>query len=162
LRRGLGLIAEWMNAAGATVIVIGMVLVCADVGARDFFNAPIPGVIELLKMSIVGIVFLQLPHCVLSGRMIRSDVFLDFLHQRAPAKAQALNTFHMVCGALFLAGVVWGVWPQLMDALRYNYFVGVPAGFNAPVWPVRTIIILGGALGLIAYVLNAVQGERKG
>jgi TRAP-type C4-dicarboxylate transport system permease small subunit len=87
-------------------------------------------------------------------------VFLNSLQKTSPRRARVLNTVHMVCGALFLLAVVWGVWPQLVDSLRYSYFVGVPAGFNAPVWPVRTVIILGGILGLVAYLLNAVEGER--
>jgi hypothetical protein len=68
----------------------------------------------------------------------------------------------MVCGALFLAAIIWGVWPQFVEAFKYNTFVGLWVGFRAPVWPIRTVIVIGALLGAIAYVINAWLGERKG
>lgn len=151
------MVTALMNNVGTVVIVLGMLLVCGDVVARNLFNAPFFGVPELMKMTIVAIVFLQLPHAVLSGRMIRADVFLNSLPLRP---RRVLNTFHMICGALFLAAVALGVWPQLVEAIIYNLFVGVWVGFRAPVWPIRSIIVLGAILGCVAYLLNAAVGER--
>jgi TRAP-type C4-dicarboxylate transport system permease small subunit len=158
LRRHLSGVTVLMNNIGTVIIVLGMLLACGDVAARNLFNAPFFGVPELMKMTIVAIVFLQLPHAVITGRMIRSDVFLDSL---PAAPRRAINTFHMVCGALFLAAVAVGVWPQLVEAIKYNLFVGVWVGFRAPVWPIRTIIVAGAVFGCVAYILNAAVGERR-
>src|SRR5262245_33902493 len=76
LRRRPGMLTLLMNNLGTVTIAVGMILVCGDVFARNLFNAPFFGIPELLKMTIIAIVFLQLPHAVLQGRMIRSDVFL--------------------------------------------------------------------------------------
>ena len=159
LRRSLSVVTAWLNNIGTITIAIGMVIVCSDVAARNLFNAPFFGVPELLKMTIIAIVFLQLPHAILTGRMIRSDVLLDSLPERP---SRILNTFHMLCGAAFLAAIVWGVWPQLVESVKYKTFVGLWVGFQAPVWPIRTIIVLGAALGCFVYLLNAVVGERRG
>ena len=160
LRRQLGMVTGLMSNAGTLTIVIGMILVCGDVIARNVFNAPFFGVPELLKMTIIAIVFLQLPHAILHGRMIRSDVFLDLVAGKSRRWGRIVNGFHMVCGALFLAAVIWGVWPQLIEAFKYNTFVGLWVGFRAPVWPIRTIIVVGALLGAVAYLLNAWLGER--
>jgi TRAP-type C4-dicarboxylate transport system permease small subunit len=161
LRRRFGVITGLLNNLGTVTIAIGMVLVCGDVFARNLFNAPFFGVPELLKMTIIAIVFLQLPHAVLKGRMIRSDVFLEAVSARSRRWGDRVNAFHMVAGALFLAAIIWGVWPQLIEAFKYNTFVGLWVGFRAPVWPIRTIIVVGALLGVLAYLLNAWLGERK-
>jgi TRAP-type C4-dicarboxylate transport system permease small subunit len=158
LRRHFSVVTVLMNNIGTVIIVLGMLLACGDVAARNLFNSPFFGVPELMKMTIVAIVFLQLPHAVVTGRMIRSDVVLDSL---PAAPRRVINTFHMVCGALFLAAVAVGVWPQLVEAIKYNLFVGVWVGFRAPVWPIRTIIVAGAVLGCVAYILNAAFGERR-
>jgi TRAP-type C4-dicarboxylate transport system permease small subunit len=162
VRRHLGVVTALLNNAGTITIVMGMLLVCGDVFARNLFNAPFFGVPELLKMTIIAVVFLQLPHAVLQGRMIRSEVFLEAVTRRSRRWGELLNAFHMVCGALFLAAIIWGVWPQFVEAFKYNIFVGLWVGFRAPVWPIRTIIVIGALLGAIAYVINAWLGERKG
>jgi TRAP-type C4-dicarboxylate transport system permease small subunit len=161
LRRRLGMVTLLMNNLGTVTIAVGMVLVCGDVFARNLFNAPFFGIPELLKMTIIAIVFLQLPHAVLQGRMIRSDVFLEAVSRRSRRWGERLNAVHMLAGALFLAAIIWGVWPQLVEAFKYNTFVGLWVGFRAPVWPIRTIIVIGAVLGAIAYVINAWLGERK-
>lgn len=90
--------------------------------------------------------------------MIRADVILGSL---PPRVGRCVNTFHMICGAVFLAAVAWGVWPQFLEAYIYNLFVGVWVGFQAPIWPIRAIIVLGAALGCLAYLVNAIIGERR-
>jgi TRAP-type C4-dicarboxylate transport system permease small subunit len=158
VRRRLAVVTVLLNNIGTVIIFIGMVIVCADVASRNLFNAPFFGVPELMKMTIIAIVFLQLPHAVLTGRMIRADVILASLPLRT---GRWLNTFHMICGAAFLAAVAWGVWPQFVEAVLYNLFVGVWVGFQAPVWPIRAIIVIGAVLGCLAYLVNAAIGERR-
>lgn len=160
-RRILRYVTTSMNSAGALIILAAGLIVCVDVIARNLFNSPFFGVAEMLSMSIVAIVFLQLPHAIASGRMIRSEVLLEALKTTTPRAGELLNRFHMLCGALFLAAIVWGVWPQLVDAYKYNLFSGMWIGLQMPVWPVRAIIIVGSALGCLAYLLNVWLGERR-
>ena len=62
-----------MNSIG-TVLIFGLVvMINLDVFSRFLFNAPIDGVKELVELSIVAIVFLQLPDAVRAGRLTRSD-----------------------------------------------------------------------------------------
>ena len=77
--------------AGSVWIVLVMFLVCADVAGRYLMNRPIEGVAELVALSIVGIVFLQLAHTLSVERFIRSDVFILPLLQRKPRAGYALQ-----------------------------------------------------------------------
>ena len=68
-----------LNALGTVWIIALMVLINSDVLGRNLFKAPVRGVTELVALSIVGIVFLQLADTLHSGRFTRADVLLDRL-----------------------------------------------------------------------------------
>jgi len=65
-----------LNAIGTLWIFLLMVVINTDVFSRLLFNHPIDGVPELIELSIVGIVFLQLCDTVRAGRLTRSDGLL--------------------------------------------------------------------------------------
>ena len=60
-----------------------MVIINVDVLSRYLFNAPIQGVAEIVELSIVGIVFLQISDAVRAGRLTRSDgLYMQILKRR--------------------------------------------------------------------------------
>ena len=70
-----------LNALGTLWIVLLMLLINTDVLGRNLLNAPVRGVTELVSLSIVGIVFLQLADTLHSGRITRADVLLQSLER---------------------------------------------------------------------------------
>ena len=80
---GLQRLTGAMNALGTLWILGLMVLINADVIGRDVFSHPVRGVTELVALSIVGIVFLQLADTLRAGRFTRADVLLDRLQRTA-------------------------------------------------------------------------------
>ena len=82
--RGLDALTIAFNVIGTMLIVALMVLIGADVAGRGLFNAPISGVPELVTLSIVVIVFLQIPQTMRAGRLTRSDAILEAVRSRAP------------------------------------------------------------------------------
>ena len=79
LTGGFQRLTRTLNAIGTLWIVALMLLINSDVLGRELFNSPVRGVTELVSLSIVGIVFLQLADTLWSGRMTRADVLLDRL-----------------------------------------------------------------------------------
>ena len=59
-------------AAAAVLAMVAMVTF--EVTARSLFNAPVQGVAEIVANSIVAIVFLQVAHALMTGRMTRTDI----------------------------------------------------------------------------------------
>jgi len=57
-----------LNSAGGILIFAMIVMINLDVFSRFLFNHPIDGVTELVELSIVAIVFLQLSDAVRNGR----------------------------------------------------------------------------------------------
>ncbi len=164
---GLHHLMAAMNALGTLWILALMLLINADVLGRNLLSAPVRGVPELVSMSIVGIVFLQLADTLRVGRFTRADVLLERLQRSRPVAADALHaTFHAV-GALLLGIILWASWAPLVDSVRSREYVGAVGDFQAPVWPIRLITLIGLGMTTLCYLLlmgrdlQRLQGRRK-
>ena len=71
-----------LNAVGTAWIGVITVLITCDILGRVLFNSPIIGVPEIVKVSVVAIVWLQMSYTLKIGGHIRSDVVLDRLSPR--------------------------------------------------------------------------------
>ncbi|MBL0919517.1 MAG: TRAP transporter small permease subunit [Hydrogenophaga sp.] len=137
-----------------------MLLINADVVGRGAFGSPVRGVTELVSLSIVGIVFLQLADALRCGRLTQADVFLGPLRQRQPALGAALQAVFHGLGALLMGLILHATWPQLVDAVRIGEYVGALGDFTAPVWPVRLVVLLGLVATVLTFALLAVAEAR--
>ena len=158
---GFQYVVRALNALGTLWIVALMVLINTDVIGRDFFNAPVRGVTELVSLSIVGIVFLQLADTLATGRMTRADVLLDRLKRRRPALAAALQALYHLVGAGLMAVILWAAWAPLVESIRIQEYVGAVGDFTAPVWPVRLIMLVGICATLATFLLLAWLDLRR-
>ena len=148
---------EIFSVVGTLMIVAMMVLINADVGMRFLMNSPIPGVAEMVSASIATIIFLQLPDCIRSGRMIRSDMWIERLTRRSPRTAAALETVFNALGAVMLALICYYIYPKVVRAYSAKHTIGVYGVFLAPVWPFYVGILIGSGLATLEYVVKTFQ-----
>jgi TRAP-type mannitol/chloroaromatic compound transport system permease small subunit len=164
LPRWLAPLTRFMNAVGSVWIMALMVLIVVDVAGRDLFGHPVRGVTEILSLSIVGIVFLQLGDTLRAGRFTRADVLLDRLRRDRPRIARALLGLYNLAGALLLTIILWASWEPFVESIRIGEYVGAIGDFTAPTWPIRLVIVLGSAVTALAFLLLAAadfQAARK-
>jgi TRAP-type C4-dicarboxylate transport system permease small subunit len=147
-----------MNAAGSVWVLLLILLVTGDALGRSFFAAPIVGTVELVQISIVGIVFMQLADTVRTGRLTRSESLLDAVGPRARA---ALEAVYCLLGAAYMAIALWGSIPLLAEAIERNSWIGNEGVFTAPVWPVKSVIVAGLSVCLVQFLRLAVESFRK-
>jgi C4-dicarboxylate transporter, DctM subunit len=148
-----------LNAAGVVWVFALMFLIAADITARSLFDSPIAGVTEMVSLSLVASVFLQLAHAVLHGRLMRVEMFLTPLARRAPAAASAWHASFSLLAAAVLVALVLGSWPDLVSAWTTAEFAGVEGIFTVPVWPIKLIIVGGAAIAAVELVRRlAVAG----
>lgn len=158
---GFQRLTQTLNALGTLWIVALMVMINTDVIGRDFFDAPVRGVTELVSLSIVGIVFLQLADTLATGRMTRADVLLDRLKRTTPWLSDALQALYHLAGAVLMAVILWAAWEPLVESIRIQEYVGAMGDFTAPVWPVRLIMLVGMAATLVTFLLLAGLDLRR-
>ena len=111
-----------LNAAGVVWIFALMFLIGADIAARSLLDHPIAGVTEMVSLSLVACVFLQLAHAVLHGRLMRVEMFLEPLTRRHPVAAAVWNMLFAVLGIGILLTIVLGTWPDFVRAWEIWWF----------------------------------------
>lgn len=146
-----------LNAIGTVWVAAITVLICADILGRLLFQYPLVGVPEIVKVSIVAIVWLQIPHTLKTGGHLRSDVVLRFLSARTRA---ALDVFAFVLGAIIFGLLVYSGWDTMIQAWQMGEFEGeLPV--RVPTYPLRSIVLLGAALAALQYLLMAAEAVRR-
>jgi TRAP-type C4-dicarboxylate transport system permease small subunit len=79
-------------------------LICADVIGRTVLNAPLPGVVEGVRVVIVVMLWLQVAHTLRLGRHMRSGVILARL---GPGGQRAVLVLNAIAGATLFAIIGW-------------------------------------------------------
>jgi TRAP-type C4-dicarboxylate transport system permease small subunit len=153
LAAGFSRFTRMLNAIGTCLIFLIMVFAMFDITGRLLFNMPLAGVPELVTMSIVGIVFLQLPHAVGCGRLIRSDMLIGVLKVEAPRTGAALEAFFDLVGMVVFSAILLGAVPHFLDAYREGYEFGTIGVFVFPQWPLRLVILIGCVAAIVQFAL---------
>jgi len=160
LSRGFSALVAGLNSVGTAWIFALMVLINADVLSRYLFNAPIQGVAEVVELSIVGIVFLQISDAVREGRLTRSDgLYLQILRRR-PRLGYILGAIFDVAGTIFFCCILLGAVPRLIEAYERGYFAGNEGLFVVPVWPIRLILVIGCIVVALQFLVLAWRNVR--
>lgn len=121
------------------------------------FNLSITGTPEIVKLSIVGIVFLQLAYTLRLGRHVRSTMILDRL---GPRTKEFMDFLACLLGLILCGLIMWSSWDHMIVAWEMGEFEGEGA-LRVPVAPTRTIIIFGSALFGFQFFLLSVQHFLK-
>lgn len=144
-----------MNSIGTVWVFVLLIIINLDIGGRALFNHPVRGVPEIVAMSIVACVFLQLAHTLKAGRLTRSDILMNWLDTRLPRLKQFLEGIYYLIGAGLMAVIFKASIPFFQKAWRIGEYVGAEGDFMAPVWPVKLIILIGCVAATIQFLLMA-------
>ena len=150
-----------MNSIGTAWVFVLLVIINLDIGGRALFNHPIRGVPEIVALSIVACVFLQLAHTLKVGRLTRSDIILNWLARKNPVLEHFLRGIYHLIGAVVLVILFNASLPLFTKAWRLDVYVGAEGDFMAPVWPVKLIILIGCVAAAIQFMLMAYNDFRS-
>lgn len=161
-------ITTGLNVVGTLLILVIMLLVNADVIGRGAFNAPVSGVPEMVSLSIVAIVFLQVAQAFRKGRLTRTEALPDFIEARWPKVRLWMEIVFGVAAGFLVWQIFQASVPLFEKAWVRNTFEGTVGDFTAPIWPVKLIILIGClallvqiALSTASVALQLVRGARS-
>ncbi|MFT5650183.1 MAG: TRAP-type C4-dicarboxylate transport system permease small subunit [Yoonia sp.] len=149
------------NVAGTCTVLALVVLLNVDVIARGVFNSPLKGTYELVQLSVVFIVFLQLADVVRVDRLTRSDGFLNLLHTRRPKLTASLRRIINAISAIFMGLIAYIMFPEFIKMWGTQDFFGVPGVFTVPWWPIKLVIASGSALACVIFVLKVITAQDR-
>lgn len=156
-----GLLISIMNSIGTAWVFALLVMINLDIGGRALFNHPVRGVPEIVALSIVACVFLQIAHTLKVGRLTRSDIVLNWLQIHYPNLKHFLEGLYFSIGACLMAVLFYSSIPLFTRAWRINEYVGAQGDFMAPIWPVKLIVLIGCAAGAIQFFLMACDSFKN-
>jgi TRAP-type C4-dicarboxylate transport system permease small subunit len=154
--KGFARFVSTLNAVATLWIFLLMFLTTADVLGRVLFNTPITGTPELIKVSLVGIIFMQLPHAFWMNRHIRSELILTRL---GPTTRALFNSLAYLVGAAVFLGIFATSWSATITGWEILEYEGEGA-LRVPVYPIRTILLLGSLITSILFTVRFIQHVR--
>jgi TRAP-type mannitol/chloroaromatic compound transport system permease small subunit len=156
--RGLGVLIITGNSLGSAWIFVMTLMIVADILMRKLFNAPINGITELVTMSVVAVLYLQLAYTLRAGNMTRSDAVLKRLIANRPRLGYAISILFSGAGIYLMGVIMMGAWPKWLKAYEHDFYVGIVGVFTFPDWPRLLIVFIGcGLTGLQFFVYAAID-----
>lgn len=152
-----GLMAS-LNILGAIWVLLIMLLITVDVIGRAFFNSPLFGVPEIVKISVVGLVWCQMAHTLKIGAHLRSTILVD---RMPPAARRTIEILSCILGAIMFGLIVYSGWDTTAEAWRIGEFEGEEP-VRVPTAPVRTLVLIGAALTAVQFVImlaDVIRGK---
>ena len=146
-----------LNALGAFGVLMIMVLVFGDVVGRNFFNRPITGVPELVKVGVVMFTFMGIAWALRTNRHIRSDLLPSRLGTRGQ---EILGLIRHLCFAAVCVLIMISTWSPMIRSWQMLQYEGEGA-LRVPVYPLFTLIQLGCGLAAIMGISGLVQNIKN-
>ena len=138
LERPLEGLARTIQYLAVGVVLLDAALIICDVIGRAVFRHPIPGTTELVRNTVVLIIFSQAPATILEGKMLRVLAIFN----RLPEMAQRwVDGVACVLAITLFAALVAAMWPEMIQAWQIGEMDGSGA-IKMPMAPVRTVILL--------------------
>lgn len=142
-----------LNVVGSIWVLLIMLLITVDVIGRAFFNSPLFGVPEIVKVSVVGLVWCQMAHTLKIGAHLRSTVITDRL---PPSARRIVEILTCLLGVITFALIVYSGWDNMIEAWRIGEFEGEEP-VRVPTYPIRTLVLIGASLTALQFVVMLCQ-----
>lgn len=153
-------VVNGLAALGTTLICVLMVIICADIVARNLLGSSLPLVSESGALLVVLIVALQLSAAVQDNRLARTEFLLTLLETRKARVRTALEAVFCVTGAAIVGAIAWSSFDIFLDDYTSREFIGTPGLGTLPTWPFRLLIMIGMAAAAIEFLVRAYVSLR--
>lgn len=151
----------WISNAIGMLLLFGMsFLVAYDVLLRNLINQPIPGVANVVSMSVVILAFLFMPGALSGKRFTRSEGALKHIGSKHPAREARLRKFHCITGALMFFTVALGAWPLFKKSWSSSEFSGSIGYAEIPVWPMRLVVVVESLLVSLYFIVQLTNTRK--
>ncbi len=150
-------LVEAFAVLGTAMIVVLMVIICADIVARNAMGASLPLVSEGGALLLVVLVALQLAATVRAGRLAGTEVIIEPLTAAFPRGGAVLCALFDLVGAVVFGTIAWASVHVLEKDLASAEFIGITGIATLPTWPFRLLILLGFAVAAIEFVVRVLS-----
>lgn len=155
------LLVDGLGALGTVLIGVLMIIICADVVARNFTGGSLPMISEAGALTLVMIVYLQLATTIRHDRLARTDLFLDAFKRRSPRGAALLMAVFDLTAAAALGVIAWSTVTVLERDFSRGEYIGVTGIATLPTWPFRALILLGISVAAVQCMIQVLGALHR-
>ncbi len=156
--RQFGSLLAGLNTFASVWVLFLVGLISADVIGRGAFNAPIPGVPEIVKFSIVGMLWLQMAYTLRARKHLRTTLVLALMPRLGQRTVLILNS---LVGAVLFSLIAWLGWIEMAKSWEIGAFEGEHP-VRIPIWPLWGILVGGAGLTVAQFALDAWRYVSRG
>ncbi len=156
-----GAVVDGFAAVGTLMIGVLMVIVCADIVARNAMGASLPLVSEAGALLVVTLVALQLGATIRARRLARAEFLLTALHARTPRLGFLLHAGFNATGAVILGIIALATYGVFHKDWQAAEFIGVTGIATLPTWPFRLLVLAGFAIAAIEFAAATLSDLRR-
>lgn len=149
------------NGMGSIWICCFLLLICADIASRGLFNRPLPGVAEVVALSVVACFFLQMPNTLSVGRLNRVQLLTQIISRKSPRTGILIHLATGLLGLITFGALAQASYPTMAHAWSTGEFIGVQGTSAVPTWPARLIVVVGSFLVLVKFAFIAWHDLRQ-
>jgi len=155
LKSGIERSVRGLAAVAGVGIVAMMLLTCADVFLRYFFNAPIEGTLDLTQMLMVIIVFFGLAYCGWTG----GHVVVDLLRELIPHRVIVpLAIIVNAAGAVTMLAMAW---ESLQTSFTFMMTGETPMTVLIPKYPFIWVAAFGALTYAVVLLFKTVRPDER-
>lgn len=143
--RKLAMFAGW-------VVVIMMLTITYDVGARYLFGAPTTWSFEINRYMLILVVFLGGAWTLPAGGHVSVDIFTGTLAEK---NQRRLDLVVSVIGAVYMLVFFWQSLVFTYDA--WHHGVRSTEYLAWPLWPIRSFLVIGSGALFLEYIIRILK-----
>jgi len=151
---------DGLAALGTILIGVLMLVIAADVVARNTMGASLPLVSELGALMLVMIVYLQLAATVRADRLARTELFLVPFRESRPRAGALLSASFDLVGAAAIAAIGWSTVRILEKDYASGEYIGVTGIATVQTWPFRVLILVGVFVAAVEFAIRVWSALR--
>jgi TRAP-type C4-dicarboxylate transport system permease small subunit len=152
LKKGIQILNRFIAGVSACFLIPLMLITAADVVARDVFNHPIPGTIELSQYMLAVFILLGLAYT----QQIKAHVAVSLVTSRLPPNAQQVLNIMTTLMSLFIFSIL--AWQGLVVGIRERT---VSDMLRVPQYPFRLLVALAAFLMCLELLMDLADSLRK-
>jgi TRAP-type C4-dicarboxylate transport system permease small subunit len=160
-QKAWGILVDGLSAIATLFIAVLMIVICADIVARNGLGSSLPLISEFGGMIVVLIVALQLPSAAAADRLARVELVLDVLALKRPVIAAFIKAVFSLLAFAILALVAWSSFGIFQRAVSSQDFIGTPGIGTLPTWPFRFLITVGMSVAALEFLFKAIGQLRQ-
>jgi len=151
----VNLVTRWLNWMGAAALIVVMVIVCANVIGRGFFEKPVKGTVDIV--GLLGAIIIA--WAIAYTQVLKGHIRIELFVKRLPPRIQYIadSIIDLIGFALF-AVISW----QTILFARANFEIGeLSEVLKIPIAPFACVVAIGCIALTLVLLLDLLKSVSK-